>query len=70
MFRSAQEAELVYENGGCKLHDQAEYRRAGHEHFLTTVGRIIFNEKIERALAEALGDEFDPEHVSSSSTTR
>jgi DNA-directed RNA polymerase subunit beta' len=61
VFRSAQEAELVYENGGCKLHDLAEYRRAGHEHFLTTVGRIIFNEKIERALAAALGDEFDPE---------
>ena len=61
VFRSAQEAELVYENGGCKLHDHAEYRRAGHEHFLTTVGRIIFNEKIERALADALGDDFDPE---------
>ncbi|HWO16977.1 MAG TPA: DNA-directed RNA polymerase subunit beta', partial [Solirubrobacterales bacterium] len=61
VFRSAQEAELVYENGGVKLHDHAEYRRAGHEHFLTTVGRIIFNEKIERALADTLGDEFDPE---------
>jgi DNA-directed RNA polymerase subunit beta' len=61
VFRSAQEAELVYENGGCKLHDQAEYRRAGHEHFLTTVGRIIFNEKIERALADALGEDFDAE---------
>jgi len=61
VFRSSQEAELVYENGGCKLHDFAEYRRAGHEHFLTTVGRIIFNEKIERALAEALGEDFDPE---------
>jgi DNA-directed RNA polymerase subunit beta' len=61
VFRSSQEAELVYENGGCKLHDLAEYRRAGHEHFLTTVGRIIFNEKIERALADALGEEFDPE---------
>jgi DNA-directed RNA polymerase subunit beta' len=60
-FRSSQEAELVYENGGCKLHDFAEYRRAGHEHFLTTVGRIIFNEKIERALADALGEDFDPE---------
>ena len=60
-FRSAQEAELVYENGGCKLHDQAEYRRAGRGHFLTTVGRIIFNEKIERALADALEDDFDPE---------
>jgi DNA-directed RNA polymerase subunit beta' len=61
VFRSSQEAELVYENGGCKLHDQAEYRRAGRGHFLTTVGRIIFNEKIERALAEALEEDFDPE---------
>ena len=33
----------------------------GHEHFLTTVGRIIFNDKVERALADALGDEYDPE---------
>jgi DNA-directed RNA polymerase subunit beta' len=61
VFRSAQEAELVYENGGCKLHDQAEYRQAGRGHFLTTVGRIIFNEKIEGALADALEDDFDPE---------
>ena len=34
---------------------------AGHEHFLTTVGRIIFNDKVERALEEALGDEYDPD---------
>ena len=33
----------------------------GHEHFLTTVGRIIFNDRVERALAEALEDEWDPE---------
>jgi DNA-directed RNA polymerase subunit beta' len=59
VFRSSQEAELVYENGGCKLQDQAEYRRAGRGHFLTTVGRIIFNEQIERALAEALEEDFD-----------
>ncbi|MGE0506583.1 MAG: DNA-directed RNA polymerase subunit beta', partial [Solirubrobacterales bacterium] len=59
-FRSSQEAELVYENGGCKLQDRAEYRRAGRGHFLTTVGRIIFNEKIERALAVALEEDFDP----------
>jgi DNA-directed RNA polymerase subunit beta' len=61
VFRSAQEAELVYENGGARLHDYAEYRRAGHEHFLTTVGRIIFNDRIERALAEAMEEDFDPE---------
>ncbi len=44
-----------------RLHDYAEYRRPGHEHFLTTVGRIIFNDRVERALADALGDEYDPE---------
>ncbi len=60
-FRSAQEAELAYESGSVRLHDHAEYRRAGHEHFLTTVGRIIFNDRIERALADALGDEWKPE---------
>jgi DNA-directed RNA polymerase subunit beta' len=60
-FRTAQEAELSYENGLVKLHDWAEYRRAGHEHFLTTVGRIIFNDKVERALSDALGDEYDRE---------
>jgi DNA-directed RNA polymerase subunit beta' len=60
-FRTAQEAELAFENGLVRLHDYAEYRRPGHEHFLTTVGRIIFNDKVERALADALGDEYDPE---------
>ena len=67
-FRTAQEAELAYENGLVKLHDYAEYRRPGHEHFLTTVGRIIFNDRVERALADALGDEYDPERTSSSTT--
>ncbi len=60
-FRTAQEAELAYENGIVGLQDYAEYRRHGHEHFLTTVGRIIFNDRVERALADALGDEFDPD---------
>jgi DNA-directed RNA polymerase subunit beta' len=60
-FRTAQEAELAYENGIVQLHDYAEYRRPGHEHFLTTVGRIIYNDRVERALAEALEEEYDPE---------
>ena len=36
--------------------------RLGDEggHVLTTVGRIIYNDRIERALQEALGGEFDP----------
>jgi DNA-directed RNA polymerase subunit beta' len=62
VFRSAQEAELSYDSGVVSLHDLSEHRlRHTTEHRLTTVGRIIFNERIERALEEALGDEFDPE---------
>ena len=61
VFRTAQEAELSYEAGVVTLHDVAEFRPMGREggHVLTTVGRIIYNDRIERALAEALGDEFD-----------
>jgi DNA-directed RNA polymerase subunit beta' len=61
VFRTAQEAELSYEAGVVKLHDVAEFRPFGREggHVLTTVGRIIYNDRIERALAEALGEEFD-----------
>ncbi len=61
MFRTAQEAELSYEAGVVALHDLAEFRPYGREggHVLSTVGRIIYNDRIERALAEALGEEFD-----------
>jgi DNA-directed RNA polymerase subunit beta' len=61
VFRTAQEAELSYEAGVVKLHDTAEFRPFKREggHILTTVGRIIYNDRIERALAEALGDDFD-----------
>jgi len=61
VYRTAQEAEWSYEHRIVGLHDLAEYRPIGREgHLLTTVGRIIYNEKIERALIEALGDQFDP----------
>ena len=61
VFRSAQEAELSYEHGLVQLHDAAHYRAHWMEggHVATTVGRIIFNDRIERALEETLGDEFD-----------
>ena len=49
-----------------KLHDVAEYRSSANAdgaseggHVLTTVGRIIFNDRIVRALEEAMGEEFD-----------
>ncbi|MEI2701339.1 MAG: DNA-directed RNA polymerase subunit beta' [Baekduia sp.] len=62
VFRTAQEAELSYDNKRLGLHDLAEFRPLGREggHVLTTVGRIIYNDRIERALQEALGDQFDP----------
>jgi DNA-directed RNA polymerase subunit beta' len=61
VFRTAQEAEWSYEHRVVRLHDLAEYRPVGGEgHLLTTVGRIIYNDKIERALEEALGEQFDP----------
>jgi DNA-directed RNA polymerase subunit beta' len=61
VFRTAQEAELSYEAGVVKLHETAEFRPFKRDggHILTTVGRIIYNDRIERALAEALGEEFD-----------
>jgi DNA-directed RNA polymerase subunit beta' len=62
VYRTAQEAEWSYEHGVVKLHDLAEYRPLGLAggHLLTTVGRIIYNDKIERSLEEALGEGFDP----------
>ena len=61
VFRSAQEAELAYENNIVQLHNVAQYRPGWVDggHILTTVGRIIFNDKIERALEETMGEEFD-----------
>ena len=69
-FRSAQEAELAYENGIVQLHDYAEYRRAGDEHFLTTVGRIIFNDRVERAVADRARGRVRRRELRASSTAR
>src|SRR5437870_10546085 len=53
-------SELSYEHGMVNLHDLAEYRRRGAQsHILTTVGRIIFNERVERALEEVLEDDYE-----------
>ena len=60
VYRTAQEAELAYENKQVRLQDIAIYRRQAGEHITTTVGRILFNDRIERALQETLGESFDP----------
>ena len=53
---------------GRARHALAEFRAPGRKggHVLTTVGRIIFNDRIERALEEAMGEEFDRESYASS----
>jgi len=61
IYRTAQEAELAYEDKQVKLQDIARYRPASGHHVTTTVGRILFNDRIQRALAETLGDKFDPQ---------
>ena len=70
VFRSAQEAELSYEarHGQAARPGRVPPPRRASGHVLTTVGRIIFNERIERALEEALGDELRPGRRTSSST--
>ena len=72
VFRTAQEAELSYELNGVELHDLAEFRPLGREggHVLTTVGRIIYNDRIERALEDALGRELRPGDATRTSTSR
>ena len=59
-FRTAQEAEISYEHRIVSLHTPAHYRPEWLDggHIATTVGRIIFNDRIERALEEAM-EEFD-----------
>ncbi|HWK24956.1 MAG TPA: DNA-directed RNA polymerase subunit beta' [Solirubrobacter sp.] len=61
VFRTSQEAELAYEHKLVGLHDPAHYRAEWLEggHIATTVGRIIFNDRIERALEETMGEDFD-----------
>jgi DNA-directed RNA polymerase subunit beta' len=60
VFRTAQEAELAYEDKQFKLQDIAVWRPPTGHHVTTTVGRILFNDRIQRALTETLGDKFDP----------
>jgi DNA-directed RNA polymerase subunit beta' len=60
VFRTAQEAELSYDNQNVRLHDLAMYRRETDNHIFTTVGRILFNDRIERALSSTLGEDFKP----------
>ena len=73
VFRTAQEAELAYETARSSCTTTCSSARTGCEsgHVFTTVGRIIFNDRIERALEETLGDGgVRPRATTSSSTGR
>jgi DNA-directed RNA polymerase subunit beta' len=60
VFRTAQEAELAYEDKQLRLQDIAVWRPPTGHHVTTTVGRILFNDRIQRSLMETLGEKFDP----------
>ncbi len=60
VFRTAQEAELAYETGSdVTLHQAVQFRPhwMAEGHVVTTIGRIIFNDRIERSLEATLGEE-------------
>ena len=63
VFRTAQEAELSYDNKIVGLHDLAMFKRESGDHVFTTVGRILFNDRIERALFETLGEDYKPGEI-------
>ena len=50
-FASEEEVEFALDARQVKLQDPIEYRRNG-DVILTTPGRVIFNEEVQRALAE------------------
>jgi DNA-directed RNA polymerase subunit beta' len=58
-YAAENEVVLAHDAKQVGLQDPIEYRRNG-ELVLTTPGRVMFNEEVGRALAEALGDKFDP----------
>ena len=60
LFGSADSVSLAVSEGQLGLQDTIWYRRAATlEKLVTTAGRVIFNNAIEEALYEAMGDEFD-----------
>ena len=59
LISSYDEAEAAYKEGTLKLHDKVLTRRNG-ERFETTLGRILFNENVEQALRDYLGELYDP----------
>ena len=57
---SYDETEAAYKEGSLKIHDKILLRR-GDIKIETTLGRALFNENVEQALREYLGDVYDPE---------
>ena len=60
LFGSADDVSLAVSEGELGLQDTIWFRRpATLEKLVTTAGRVIFNNAVEEALFEAMGDEFD-----------
>ena len=60
LFGSVDDVQIAVHEGELGLQETIWYRRpATLEKLVTTPGRVIFNNAIEEALVEAMGDEFD-----------
>ncbi|HXF98624.1 MAG TPA: DNA-directed RNA polymerase subunit beta' [Gaiellaceae bacterium] len=68
-FRAEEDVELALEAGQIGYQDPIEYDWHG-ERLLTTPGRVIFNAEVERALAEAAGDQFESPPFQNRSLTK
>ena len=63
LISSYDEAEAAYKEGTLKLHDKVIARRNGGR-METTLGRVLFNENVEQALRDYLGESYDPDSYS------
>src|SRR5262249_59195092 len=60
-FQSEEEVEFALEAKQVTLQQPIEYRR-GEETILTTAGRVIFNQEVERALEEVVWEDEELDH--------
>ena len=65
-FRDADEVQLAYDSDEIGLQEPIVFRRRTGEKLVTTPGRVIFNEAIERELERIVRGDFDGRPTSGS----
>ncbi|MCL4310097.1 MAG: DNA-directed RNA polymerase subunit beta' [Thermoleophilia bacterium] len=60
VFGTADEVMRAVDEKTVKLQQVVRFRRADGSRIVTTAGRVIFDDEIDKALRDHLGDEYDP----------